>query len=119
MKGPDHRSRRCFLKASSMLDLAVAFTPATIGKAFADSKSDTAREENPTAQTRATQPADKTTIRPLQRNWTEREYHKLIYYNQVDRGGHYAAWEQPQLFSEEVRAGFRPLRGANTTTSNR
>jgi pimeloyl-ACP methyl ester carboxylesterase len=34
----------------------------------------------------------------------------LIYYNKVDKGGHYAAWEQPQLFSEEVRAGFRPLR---------
>jgi pimeloyl-ACP methyl ester carboxylesterase len=44
------------------------------------------------------------------RSWTERAYHKLIYYNYVDKGGHYAAWEQPQLFSEEVRAGFRPLR---------
>jgi hypothetical protein len=44
------------------------------------------------------------------RSWTERAYHKLIYYNQVDKGGHYAAWEQAQLFSEEVRAGFRPLR---------
>ena len=44
------------------------------------------------------------------RSWTERAYHKLIYYNQVDRGGHYAAWEQPQLFSEELRAGFRSLR---------
>ena len=44
------------------------------------------------------------------RSWTERAYHKLIYYNKVDKGGHYAAWEQPQLFSEEVRAGFRPLR---------
>jgi pimeloyl-ACP methyl ester carboxylesterase len=44
------------------------------------------------------------------RSWTERAYHKLIYYKQVDRGGHYAAWEQPQLFSEEVRAGFRSLR---------
>jgi pimeloyl-ACP methyl ester carboxylesterase len=44
------------------------------------------------------------------RSWTERAYHKLIYYNQVDQGGHYAAWEQPRLFSEEVRAGFRPLR---------
>jgi hypothetical protein len=43
------------------------------------------------------------------RSWTERAYHKLIYYNNVDRGGHYAAWEQPQLLSEEVRAGFRPL----------
>jgi pimeloyl-ACP methyl ester carboxylesterase len=39
------------------------------------------------------------------RSWAERAYHKLI-----DKGGHYAAWEQPQLFVEEVRAGFRPLR---------
>jgi pimeloyl-ACP methyl ester carboxylesterase len=44
------------------------------------------------------------------RSWTERAYHKLIYYHQVDKGGHFAAWEQPQLFSEELRAGFRSLR---------
>ena len=44
------------------------------------------------------------------RSWTERAYHNLIYFNEVDKGGHFAAWEQPQLFSEEVRAGFRPLR---------
>ena len=44
------------------------------------------------------------------RSWTERAYHKLIYFNEVAKGGHYAAWEQPQLFSEEVRAGFRSLR---------
>jgi pimeloyl-ACP methyl ester carboxylesterase len=44
------------------------------------------------------------------RSWAERAYHKLIYYNRVDKGGHYAAWEQPQLFSQEVRAAFRPLR---------
>jgi pimeloyl-ACP methyl ester carboxylesterase len=44
------------------------------------------------------------------RSWTERAYHKLVYYNRVAEGGHYAAWEQPQLFSEEVRAGFRSLR---------
>jgi pimeloyl-ACP methyl ester carboxylesterase len=44
------------------------------------------------------------------RSWTEQAYHKLIYFNEVDKGGHFAAWEQPQLFSEEVRAGFRPLR---------
>jgi pimeloyl-ACP methyl ester carboxylesterase len=44
------------------------------------------------------------------RSWTERAYYKLIYYNKVDKGGHYAAWEQPQLFSQEVRAGLRPLR---------
>jgi hypothetical protein len=44
------------------------------------------------------------------RSWTERAYHNLIYYNKVDKGGDFAAWEQPQLFAEKVRAGFRPLR---------
>jgi pimeloyl-ACP methyl ester carboxylesterase len=44
------------------------------------------------------------------RSWAERTYPKLIHYNRLDKGGHFAAWEQPQLFSEEVRAGFRPLR---------
>ena len=44
------------------------------------------------------------------RSWAERAYSKLIYYNKVSKGGHFAAWEQPQLFSEEVRAGFRSLR---------
>jgi pimeloyl-ACP methyl ester carboxylesterase len=44
------------------------------------------------------------------RSWAERAYHKLIYYTRVADGGHYAAWEQPKLFSEEVRAAFRPLR---------
>ena len=45
------------------------------------------------------------------RSWTERAYHNLIYYHRLDKGGHFAAWEQPQLFAEEVRAGLRPLRG--------
>ena len=44
------------------------------------------------------------------RSWAERAYPKLIHYNKVEKGGHFAAWEQPQLFSEEVRAGFRSLR---------
>jgi hypothetical protein len=44
------------------------------------------------------------------RSWTERAYHNLIYFNEVDKGGHFAAWERPLLFSLEVRAGFRPLR---------
>jgi pimeloyl-ACP methyl ester carboxylesterase len=43
-------------------------------------------------------------------NWAERAYPNLIYYNEVDKGGHFAAWEQPQLFSEEVRVAFRSLR---------
>ena len=44
------------------------------------------------------------------RSWAEKAYPKLIYFNEVDKGGHFAAWEQPQLFSEEVRAAFRSLR---------
>ena len=49
------------------------------------------------------------------RSWAERAYPKLVHYNTLDRGGHFAAWEQPQLFSEEVRAGLRPLRTSMTT----
>jgi pimeloyl-ACP methyl ester carboxylesterase len=44
------------------------------------------------------------------RSWTGRAYPKLIYYNKVDIGGHFAAWEQPRLFAAEVRAAFRSLR---------
>jgi len=44
------------------------------------------------------------------RSWAERAYTKLIYYKRHDKGGHFAVWEQPQLLSEDVRAGFRPLR---------
>src|SRR5436853_567898 len=44
------------------------------------------------------------------RSWAERAYPKLIHYNKLDKGGHFAAWEQPQLLSEEVRAGIRSLR---------
>jgi pimeloyl-ACP methyl ester carboxylesterase len=44
------------------------------------------------------------------RSWTEKAYPKLIHYNKVARGGHFAAWEEPGVFSEEVRASFRSLR---------
>jgi pimeloyl-ACP methyl ester carboxylesterase len=44
------------------------------------------------------------------RSWTERAYPNLIYFNEVDRGGHFAAWEEPELFSTEVRAAFSSLR---------
>jgi pimeloyl-ACP methyl ester carboxylesterase len=47
---------------------------------------------------------------PTPPSWAERAYPKLIHYNKLDKGGHFAAWEQPQLFSEEVRVGFRSLR---------
>ena len=45
------------------------------------------------------------------RSWAERAYpHNLIHYNKLDRGGHFAAWEQPDLFAAEMRAAFRSLR---------
>jgi pimeloyl-ACP methyl ester carboxylesterase len=44
------------------------------------------------------------------KSWTQRAYRKLIYFNEVDKGGHFAAWEQPELFSTELRAAFRSLR---------
>jgi pimeloyl-ACP methyl ester carboxylesterase len=44
------------------------------------------------------------------RSWVENSYPNLIHFNEVDKGGHFAAWEEPQLFSEEVRAAFRSLR---------
>jgi pimeloyl-ACP methyl ester carboxylesterase len=47
---------------------------------------------------------------PAPRSWTELAYPKLIHYNKLPKGGHFAAWEQPKLFSEEVRAGFQSLR---------
>ena len=46
------------------------------------------------------------------RSWVERAYPKLIHYNKLAKGGHFAAWEQPKLFTEELRAGFRSLRSA-------
>ena len=44
-------------------------------------------------------------------SWTERAYPGLVHHHRVEKGGHFAAWEQPYLFAEELRAGFRPMRG--------
>ena len=44
------------------------------------------------------------------RSWTERAYPDLIYFNEVDKGGHFAAWEEPALFATEIRAAFRTVR---------
>ena len=44
------------------------------------------------------------------RGWAEKAYPRLMYFNEVDRGGHFAAWQEPALFSAELRAAFRPLR---------
>ncbi|RAO22418.1 Microsomal epoxide hydrolase [Micromonospora noduli] len=47
---------------------------------------------------------------PAPRSWAEAVYPGIAYFNEADRGGHFAAWEEPELFSAEVRAAFRPLR---------
>jgi pimeloyl-ACP methyl ester carboxylesterase len=44
------------------------------------------------------------------RSWAEEAYPNLIHYNKLDKGGHFAAWEQPELFVSEVRTGLRSLR---------
>jgi pimeloyl-ACP methyl ester carboxylesterase len=47
---------------------------------------------------------------PAPRSWAERAYPKLLYYNKLPKGGHFAAWEQPELFTQELRAAFKSLR---------
>jgi pimeloyl-ACP methyl ester carboxylesterase len=44
------------------------------------------------------------------KSWAEKAYPKLIYYNKLSKGGHFAAWEQPKTFTEELRAAFKSLR---------
>jgi pimeloyl-ACP methyl ester carboxylesterase len=51
----------------------------------------------------------------MPRSWAEQAYPKLIYYNKLDKGGHFAAWEQPELFSEEIRAAFSSLRNGRSS----
>ena len=48
------------------------------------------------------------------RSWVEQAYPTLTYFNEVDKGGHFAAWEEPELFTTEIRAAFRSLRGAGS-----
>jgi pimeloyl-ACP methyl ester carboxylesterase len=50
------------------------------------------------------------------RSWVEQSYPNLTYFNEVDRGGHFAAWEEPELFCEEVRAAFRSLKTSGGST---
>jgi pimeloyl-ACP methyl ester carboxylesterase len=49
-------------------------------------------------------------IYPAPKSWAEKSFKKLIYWNEVDKGGHFAAWEQPEIFTKEIRAAFRSLR---------
>jgi pimeloyl-ACP methyl ester carboxylesterase len=47
---------------------------------------------------------------PAPRSWAEQAFPKLIHYNKLPKGGHFAAWEQPKYLTEEIRAGFKSLR---------
>jgi pimeloyl-ACP methyl ester carboxylesterase len=49
------------------------------------------------------------------RSWTEKAYPNLVYFNEVEAGNHFAAWQQPELFTTELRAGFRPLRNGRAS----
>ena len=49
-------------------------------------------------------------IIPVPRSWAGRAYPNLVYFNELEKGGHFAAWEQPELFAGEMRAAFRSLR---------
>jgi pimeloyl-ACP methyl ester carboxylesterase len=53
------------------------------------------------------------------RSWAEKAYPKLIHFNKLPKGGHFAAWEQPKLFSEGVRAGFRSLQQGSSQERRR
>ncbi|HYS46368.1 MAG TPA: hypothetical protein VEM35_08005, partial [Rhizomicrobium sp.] len=50
---------------------------------------------------------------PAPQSWAERAYPKLIHYNRLEKGGHFAAWEQPELFTTELRAAFKTLRSVH------
>jgi pimeloyl-ACP methyl ester carboxylesterase len=49
-------------------------------------------------------------LHPAPQSWAERAYPKLIHYNKVEKGGHFVVWEQPELFTAELRASFKSLR---------
>src|ERR1700733_10258418 len=53
------------------------------------------------------------------RSWVEQAYPSLTYFNEVDKGGHFAAWEEPELFTTEIRAAFRPLRTGEDATGRK
>ena len=59
---------------------------------------------------RSATPRSPDEIFPAPRSWVEAVYPNVIYFNEVDRGGHFAAWEEPELFSQEMRAAFASLR---------
>jgi pimeloyl-ACP methyl ester carboxylesterase len=70
-----------------------------------------------TAERRGNRGTRATAVARRTRSWAqhdtiraERSYHRLIHFNEVDRGGHFTAWEEPELFAAELRAAFRSVR---------
>jgi hypothetical protein len=158
MKQRDDRSRRFFLKTTTMLGLAVAFNPITIfadhdirsyqmiARAFDGNTEGLTRDDildNVTLywltntaissarlywDTRHTLPpgggffdvrgiqipvavsAFAEEIYQAPKSWAEKAYPKLIFYNKRDKGGHFAAWEQPAYLTSDLRAAFKSLR---------
>jgi hypothetical protein len=49
------------------------------------------------------------------RSWAEKVYPNLVYFNEAERGGHFAAWEEPEIFAQELRDAFRPLRDESSS----
>ena len=62
------------------------------------------------AQTRAAGVVSAKSLELEGRSWVEASYPNVVYFNEVDKGGHFAAWEEPELFSSELRAAFSSLR---------
>jgi hypothetical protein len=91
-----HRRRLCGAAAAT-----VAASPRGVSGLFLSERSNAM---NALAQRTGT---DKTAIRPC---WTERAYPKLVHYNKLDKGGHFPAWEQMQLFVQELRSKFETSR---------
>jgi pimeloyl-ACP methyl ester carboxylesterase len=65
------------------------------------------RRRRSSARTKRFQPDE---LYPVPLGWAKQAFPRLVYFNRVEKGGHFAAFEQPKLFSEEIRAGFRSLR---------
>ena len=69
----------------------------------------------PSSRCRSASPSFPGEIFESPRSWAEKVYPNLTYFNEADRGGHFAAWEEPQLFAEEMRAAFRSLRNGGSS----
>jgi hypothetical protein len=72
-------------------------------------KSSTHKKETTVTQVATAQVDSDPWIYAAPKTWTEKAYPKLIYYNRLPKGGHFAAWGQPELFSEEIRAASKSL----------